>query len=235
MDVPLRKWTLVLAAAALPAGVLGGCQNPPRVVIADLPVDSILRDGGAPRTPAPPPPVHASVGRPAPRVPAEWIPSGHERPWRWIVIHHSATDAGSAAVFDRSHRARGFDELGYHFVIDNGRGGRDGAVEVGSRWRKQKWGAHCGGTPNNEYNNYGIGICLVGDFTRRMPSSAQLRSLRRLVAFLMERYEIPPARVIGHCDAPNARTQCPGAALHRYLTETLRPSLPRPSRLAHKR
>src|SRR5439155_15411047 len=67
-------------------------------------------------------------------VPREWVPNVTSRPWRWIVIHHSATPTGSAAKFDRDHRAKGWDELGYHFVIGNGTETRNGQIEVGPRW-----------------------------------------------------------------------------------------------------
>jgi len=144
------------------------------------------------------------------------------RQWKYIVIHHSATDRGSAAAFDVAHRKRGWDELGYHFVINNGNGGPNGYVEIGGRWRKQKHGAHTGGTPDNEYNNHGIGICAVGNFTDHLPSRAQLSALRRLTAFLTRVYGIRPENIIGHRDAPNASTQCPGAAFHQYLHSSLR-------------
>ena len=153
--------------------------------------------------------------------------NGAYRPWRYIVIHHSAGDTGSAALFDAAHRARGWDELGYHFVIDNGNGGPDGRIEVGPRWQTQKWGAHTGNTPNNEYNNYGIGICLVGDFTNSMPTAAQMASLKQLVASLMAKYDIPPENVIGHRDAPGAHTACPGDRLYNYLQGQLRIELAR--------
>ncbi len=147
------------------------------------------------------------------------------RKWRYIVIHHSATEIGNAEIFDRSHRLRGFDELGYHFVINNGRGETDGRVEVGSRWTRQKWGAHTGGTPDNEFNNYGIGVALVGDFSNKLPSEAQLRSLDQLVGYLVDSYNIPAENVIGHRQAPNACTECPGDALQHYISNTLRPRL----------
>jgi hypothetical protein len=160
-----------------------------------------------------------------PALPAAWRPDGW-RPWRYIVIHHSATETGSREAFDRLHReVNGWDELGYHFVITNGRGGPDGRVQVGSRWPPQKWGAHTGGTPENAYNDFGIGICLVGNFNDSMPSDAQLAALGRLVRALMRRYQIPPERVIGHRDAPDAATDCPGHRLWAYLNETLRPQL----------
>ena len=217
--------TLLLAVTAL-----AGCQTQPCIVIADLPADSILSlPTSPPATAEPPaPPSKAPPGE----FPASWVPSAYARPWRWIVIHHSASDAGSAEIFDRWHRARGWDELGYHFVITNGQGGEDGLVQVGSRWVKQKWGAHCGGTPNNDYNNHGIGICLVGDFCDKLPSPAQLQALRKLVIFLADRYGIGGSCVIGHCDAPNSSTACPGAELHRHLNDELRPALRRRSAVA---
>jgi N-acetyl-anhydromuramyl-L-alanine amidase AmpD len=154
-------------------------------------------------------------------------PAPAPRHWKYIVIHHSATDGGNADEFDKMHRARGWDGLGYHFVIDSGQGGPDGRVEVGERWRLQKWGAHTGGTPDNEYNNHGIGICLVGNFMESSPSDAQLASLKALVCDLAARYAIPPGRIIGHRDAPGASTECPGDELESYIRTTLRQAVAR--------
>ena len=58
------------------------------------------------------------------RFSAAWASPRNPRPWRYIVIHHSATDAGNAGTFDLQHRRRGWDELGYHFGIDNGQGAK---------------------------------------------------------------------------------------------------------------
>jgi N-acetyl-anhydromuramyl-L-alanine amidase AmpD len=84
---------------------------------------------------------------------------------------------------------------------------RDGQIEVGPRWTKQKWGAHAR-TANQQYNNYGIGVCLVGNFDLDRPTSAQLRSVARLTAHLMRTYKIPASRVIGHGETKP--TDCPG-------------------------
>lgn len=162
-------------------------------------------------------------GQPQPG-PSAWNVST-SRAWKYIVIHHSASDTGNAATFDQMHRAKGWDGLGYHFVIDNGQGGTDGRVEVGYRWQQQKQGAHTGRTPDNEYNEAGIGICLVGDFTHRRPTARQLESLNNLVRFLCQRYGITSNHVIGHRDAPNAKTECPGDMLYDYVYQQLRPSL----------
>lgn len=177
------------------------------------------------RTPAVAPPASRPPQAPmtVAGVPRNWIPTASPRPWRWIVIHHSATPSGGAAAFDRMHRAKGWDELGYHWVIGNGTDTADGQIEVGPRWPKQKWGAHAK-TADNRYNDYGIGICLVGNFDKDRPTAAQLRSLARLVAYLMKTYHITPDRVIGHGDTKP--TDCPGhnmnlAAVRRMATQAL--------------
>lgn len=137
------------------------------------------------------------------------------RKWQWIVIHHSATHEGGARRFDQQHRANGWDELGYHFVIGNGSDTKDGLVEIGPRWQKQKHGAHAK-TPDNRFNDYGIGICLVGDFESGRPSPRQMKALTNLVAYLMQRYDIPASRIIGHDDT-GRETACPGRNLEIQL------------------
>ena len=130
------------------------------------------------------------------------------REWNHIVVHHSASVTGSAAIFDRAHRERGWDGLGYHFVIGNGSASGDGEVEVGFRWTRQMQGAHAG---NNEYNQHGIGICLVGNFEHgSLPSAAQMYSLRRLVRYLQVKTGVPTAEVCGHRNVPGKSTECPG-------------------------
>lgn len=153
----------------------------------------------------------------------EWYPRSRQISSRWttIVIHHSATDRGGAKRFDQYHRkSNGWDELGYHFVIGNGTDTPDGYVEVGSRWHKQKHGAHCK-THGNYHNEHGIGICLVGHFNEGHPTPRQLASLRDLVSFLCACCEVPVGRVTTH-RAVSKKTQCPGrnfdlAALRRSL------------------
>src|SRR4051812_31599948 len=78
-------------------------------------------------------PSHAA---PASRITREpgWVPPTPSRKWTCVVIHHSGTEVGGARRFDRAHRSRGWDELGYHFVVGNGSDTADGQVEVGPRW-----------------------------------------------------------------------------------------------------
>jgi len=156
-----------------------------------------------------PPDVRAKPNKPSPQasLPPGWAPRGPARPWKYIVIHHSATPVGGARRIDGWHRDKGWDELGYHFVVGNGTDTADGQIEVGGRWGKQKWGAHAK-TADNRYNDYGIGICIVGNFDLRRPSPQQTRQAAKLVAYLMKTYRIPAANVIGHRDTKP--TECPG-------------------------
>jgi hypothetical protein len=141
------------------------------------------------------------------------------------VIHHSATPVGSARAFDQHHRAKGWDELGYHFVIGNGTQTPDGLVEAGSRWHKQKHGAHCK-TPGNYFNEHGIGICLVGDFTGSRPTRRQLTSLYHLIRFLTRTCGIPPDRVTTHREVTR-KTACPGPNFPLYaLRRAIQPTSP---------
>lgn len=129
------------------------------------------------------------------------------REWRYIVVHHSASPSGSAEAFDYYHRVkRGWDRgLGYHFVIGNGNGTGNGQIEVGHRWVYQIEGAHAGLA---EYNQHGIGICLVGNFDEDYPTHEQLESLIVLVRELQRVCHIPSENVVMHRHIKT--TDCPG-------------------------
>ena len=164
------------------------------------------------------------IPRAAPRPALPDIPLPHSSKWRYIVVHHSATEKGSALMFLRAHLRRGFADLGYHFVINNGtmRKG-DGQVEVSRRWLKQANGAHCKACG---MNYRGIGICIVGNFSEWSVSDKQMDSLVVLIKKLCAQYRIPYDRVIGHRHARGARTECPGnhfpwKELRRRLLEPL--------------
>lgn len=129
--------------------------------------------------------------------------------WRYIIIHHSATDQGNSLYINIAHKQRGFDGgVGYHFVIDNGTKGKtNGQIEATPRWIKQMNGAHC---KASEMNYKGIGICLVGNFNIEEVSKEQMDSLVYLVKVLREYYKIPSRNIMGHGQVRGARTDCPG-------------------------
>ena len=215
-----RRAAVLLTVSVIAAATVTGCSKPQQLVrrppgvatetfaYKPMPEPAPHRPAAPPR-PAPKPVVRPPAKPSLPEHDAAWEPPEPARPWRFIVVHHSATHKGSAAVFDRWHRRHnGWDELGYHFVIGNGTYTGDGRIEVGSRWPKQKHGAHCKVGQDETYNDFGIGICLVGNFEKQWPTQAQMHSLARLVDYLSARFEIPDANIIGHGDVDD--TRCPG-------------------------
>lgn len=133
-----------------------------------------------------------------------------DKPWEYIVIHHSATNKGNAARFDYYHREKRKWEhgLAYHFVIGNGSFSGDGEIEVGNRWKKQIHGAH---TANVACNRVAIGICLVGDFENAdVPTENQIESLVRLIQYLSRKYNIASSNILQHKQVHQKCTACPG-------------------------
>ena len=155
-----------------------------------------------------------------------WKPNVPERTWRYIVIHHTATSRGSVESINQTHRARKDRHgnrwlgIGYHFVIGNGNGMSEGAIEPTFRWWQQLQGAHAG---DGDYNAHGIGIAMVGNFNEGPPSSAQLAAVKRLIGVLKRNYRITGDNVVGHGEIK--ATACPGkyfpmADVSRALSET---------------
>ncbi len=128
--------------------------------------------------------------------------------WKYIVIHHTATNVGEPKSFDSMHRRRGMENgLAYHFLIGNGKGMGDGEIFVGNRWTKQIQGGHVKGSALNIKS---LGIALVGDFESKKPSARQLRSLDFLTEYLAERCRIKKKSIFPHQRFYQQKTKCPG-------------------------
>lgn len=118
-----------------------------------------------------------------------------------VIIHCSATRVGqdfSAKDIDRMHRERGFNQIGYNYIIR-----LDGTIEVGRPLTID--GAHCNtkGFSTVSYNKHSVGICYIGglDLQERPADTrtdAQKKALRELVAKLCKEYDI--VEVLGHRD-----------------------------------
>lgn len=133
------------------------------------------------------------------------IPQGK---WKYIVVHHSATTSGNAAIFDLAHRRRGMENgLAYHFVIGNGRDSKDGEIEVGNRWLKQLKGGH---VRSESLNQISVGICFVGNFEEGRPSRRQMAAAIELIHYLRNRIGTPYPEFRGHREINPLPTSCPG-------------------------
>ncbi|MBI4353026.1 MAG: N-acetylmuramoyl-L-alanine amidase [Candidatus Omnitrophica bacterium] len=131
--------------------------------------------------------------------------------WETITVHHSGTLRGNARLFHRDHLRRRMGGLFYHFVIGNGDGFPDGAIEAGWRWKKQV-------KANRPHD---VQICLIGDFSRQEVSEAQLGSLVKLIRILRNEYGIPLTHIRQHRDIKNKHTECPGRNFPFYRLLTL--------------
>ena len=113
-----------------------------------------------------------------------------------IILHCSATREGQdikAKTIKQWHKDRGFDDIGYHYVID-----LDGTIEKGRD--ESLVGAHCKG-----YNATSIGICYVGGCDKNMKpkdtrTPEQKRSMLSLVRKLVNKYKIPVTQIWAHHD-----------------------------------
>lgn len=98
-----------------------------------------------------------------------------------IIIHCSATPEGrdvSADEIDKWHRARGFDCIGYHYVVR-----LDGSLQVGRPL--DKVGAHCKG-----HNANSVGIVYIGGIDENgqyadTRTAEQRGTMAMLISFLV--------------------------------------------------
>lgn len=123
-----------------------------------------------------------------------------------IIVHCSDSKFGDAELIDDWHKARGWNGVGYHWVIDNAfpKSSKvfiekyDGLVERGRP--EARAGAHC-----RHQNHDSIGICLIGvdEFTLK-----QFKALERIVRGIQEEHNIDDRMVFGHRDFDKKKT-CP--------------------------
>jgi LysM repeat protein len=129
-----------------------------------------------------------------------------------ITIHHTAEHGKVATLPDievvrrieNYHReGRKWCAIGYHYLI-----GKDGRVYEGRPANLQ--GAHV--LSENENN---IGISVMGDWDKKLPTVPQLSALKAFLEDTRDRFKVARNRIYGHRDLN--RSVCPGAALYGWL------------------
>jgi len=126
-----------------------------------------------------------------------------------LIVHCSDSTFGNANRIRGWHiNERGWSDIGYHYVIANGKIYKDdevgkliqeGLVEVGRPLYKA--GAHCKG-----HNSNSIGICMIGvdKFSEK-----QYTALIHLVKGLMIQYDLTLEDVYGHYELDTNGKTCP--------------------------
>ena len=127
-----------------------------------------------------------------------------------IILHCTDSKWGDVKAIDAWHRQRGWDGIGYHYVILNAYPAytsikekepvpeNDGLIIEGRPlW---KVGAHCRG---HNYDSVGIAVVGVDTF-----SKAQLYSAAKLVKLMMKQFGLGVDNVYGHYEF-NSYKSCP--------------------------
>ena len=127
-----------------------------------------------------------------------------KRTIHYLVVHCSATPEGrthTAKDINLWHRLRGFNEIGYNYVIL-----LDGTIEQGRD--VDKIPAHVEG-----HNKDSIGICYIGgvDKNTLQPKDTRTKAQKEaLIKLLKELRELYPDAVIqGHRDFVGVKKACP--------------------------
>lgn len=128
-----------------------------------------------------------------------------------IVMHCSDTpdypygspdfDRFGAKDIDKWHIERGFDCIGYHWVVR-----RSGIIEKGRMETVQ--GAHCLGE-----NHDSIGVCYIG---RKSPTTQQIAALYVLLSDVIYRHKLDITDIKPHSFF-NRKKTCPGFDMQSLL------------------
>ncbi len=121
----------------------------------------------------------------------------------YIAVHCTATKEGEdfhVKDIDRMHRQRGFNGIGYHYLV-----ALDGTVEQGRP--QDTVGAHV-----SDYNSVSVGVSYVGGLDKNgrakdTRTTAQKASLKKILTELKSLY--PKAKIQGHRDFPQVKKECP--------------------------
>lgn len=119
--------------------------------------------------------------------------------WTMIILHHSSRDTDTTSGLRKWALKNGYDDIAYHFVID-----QYGGLHYGRALTRQ--GCH----GNKAANEHGIGIAMIGNFNKHEPSILQVASTVRLCVLLCITHRIRPQNIFGHKEVRNKQTSCPG-------------------------
>lgn len=130
------------------------------------------------------------------------LPLKTSREIKEIIVHCAATPEGKSFTTEditRWHKERGFDDIGYHYVIY-----LDGSIHLGRDINKP--GAHCTG-----HNSKSIGICYIGGVSKDGKTAKDTRTKEQKESLLELLKELkvvyPNAKIYGHRDF--AKKDCP--------------------------
>jgi len=127
--------------------------------------------------------------------------------WKRIEIYYSDSYSDSAAAYGSNKRIEQLDSLdsinsrqniGFHFIICNGRIGRDGQIQSTEKWLRQ-----CPVNPellNREQpatdNGHTVRICVLINGKNARPTNIQIKRAEALVEQLCRKFDIKPESIL---------------------------------------
>lgn len=137
------------------------------------------------------------------------------------VIHHSVTpkDTTPWTIANYHVGIRGYPAIAYHYLVYY-----DGRVYQVNDDKTLSWHAGDGTNDARNENNKGLGICLVGDFSKASPPETQLQAAKALLEHLESKYG--KLRLIGHKEGwykgkYGNPTVCPGGGWLEWKTKII--------------
>lgn len=139
-------------------------------------------------------------------------------PLPFTVVHHGGskqycTTQEECTKMVRNYQdfhmdKRGWNDIGYNFVV-----GEDGNIYEGRGW--DTMGAHA-----PTYNSRSVGICVIGDFSNRLPNEAALNAVKDLIQCGVSTNKLKEGyKLIGHRQSAASSTKCPGDAFYEEITQ----------------
>jgi hypothetical protein len=105
------------------------------------------------------------------------------------------------------HKAKGWDGVGYHFVIGNGTNSGDGQIEVGAALAEAEVGRARQDASTTASTSAASASAWSATSTPSARRPRSCESLTKLVTYLMQTYHIPASR---HRPRDTKPTDCPG-------------------------
>lgn len=135
---------------------------------------------------------------------------GHR--YKWIVIHHTASDYGNYASIKKYHaKEHNWLDAAYHLILSNGSTEVPaGFLEATKRYRFLSYSL---GTQSPKHNIWGLHLCIVGNYEDRPLPENLKKALAFSIASLQEKFSIPNTHILFHRDVGS--TLCPG----KYITK----------------
>ncbi len=106
--------------------------------------------------------------------------------WNQVEVYYSRTEGGNADELALLTDLATGAKAQFHFVIGNGNGARDGAIQAGEYWKLQRL---CNGRKGV------IRICVISDGTAQSVTGSQINRTNTLVETLVRTFEISPRNI----------------------------------------